>query len=91
MSPDNVVSILRQLPTGLLSEFTAGGQPKGVTPLHMMCGGGDRIGERQDICSALIRLSASVNIKHRDTGAPLIITCWLVGSLAGLLGGLLTG
>ena len=69
----SVTSILSLAPHSCLDEYTERGQPPGVTAMHMLCGGADRFAEREQIVRELVRLAASVNMKHRTTGAtPLL-------------------
>ena len=73
LSAVQVKSILVLLPSGSLDERTRGGQPAGVTALHMICGGADRFEERATIARELVRLSASVNMRHSTTSATPIL------------------
>ena len=73
LSTSNLKPILSNAPRSCLDEYTESGRPAGVTPLHMIVGGADRSLERQEIVREFVRLKASVNMKHRTTGAtPLL-------------------
>ena len=73
LSIAQVKSILPLLPACSLDERTSGGQPAGVTAMHMICGGADRFEERATIARELVRLSASVNMRHTTTKATPIL------------------
>ena len=73
LSVANVKGILNYLPPGALDEYTHAGQPAGATPMIMICGTADRFDEREIIVRELLRLTASVNIKHRNSGATPIL------------------
>ena len=64
-----VISILRACDVHCLSEFTTGGRPVGVAPIHMLCSGRDHEQERVDILREMIRLSASPSLKNKSNGA----------------------
>ena len=64
-----VVLLLNQVDPALLSEFTYGGRPTGVAPIHMVCSGRDHEEERCMILRELIRLAASPSIKVKESGA----------------------
>ena len=61
--------LLRQVNPLMLDEYTRGGRPTGVTPLHMLCSGRDHEQERQMILREMIRLAASPSIRERTKGA----------------------
>ena len=73
LSCQQVITILGVAPPACLDEFTTGGQPAGVTALHMLCGGADRFAEREQIVRELIRLSAICSMRHQKTGATPIL------------------
>ena len=64
-----LVLLLNQVDPALLSEFTYGGRPTGVAPIHMICSGRDHEEERCMILREMIRLAASPSIKERTKGA----------------------
>ena len=60
---------MNQVDPALLSEFTRGGQPTGVAPIHLVCSGRDHEEERCMILREMLRLAASPSIKVKDSGA----------------------
>ena len=73
LSANQCKSVFVYLPAACLDERSTGGQPEGVTALHMICGGADRFAERSAIATELVRLCASVNIRHSRTKATPIL------------------
>ena len=73
LSANQCKSIFVYFPASCLDERSTGGQPEGVTALHMICGGADRFAERSAIATELVRLCASVNIRHSRTKATPIL------------------
>ena len=66
------IALLQVVDNGALSEFTTGGRPSGVAPIHMICSGKDKQPERVDIIREVVRLSASPSLKVKgNESSPL--------------------
>ena len=76
------MAILRSCGPALLHEFTTGGRPAGVAPIHMLCSGRDHESERVDILREMLRLSASPSIKNKSNGATPLHRAAGTGSIA---------
>ena len=53
----------------MVNEFTSGGRPSGVAPIHLACNGKDHQPERCTIIHEMVRLSASPSLKVKGSGA----------------------
>ena len=61
--------LMRSVNPLLLEEFTRGGRPAGVAPIHLVCSGKDHEAERCAILREMVRLSASPSLKEKTKGA----------------------
>ena len=61
--------LMRSVNPLLLEEFTRGGRPAGVAPIHLVCSGKDHELERCAILREMVRLSASPSLKEKTKGA----------------------
>ena len=69
VSPNLIMLLLHKVNPVMLDEYTRGGRPTGVAPIHMLCSGRDHEQERQMILREMIRLSASPSLKEMTKGA----------------------
>ena len=69
VSPNLIMLLLHQVNPLMLEEYTRGGRPTGVAPIHMLCSGRDHEQERCMLLREMIRLSASPSLKERTKGA----------------------
>ena len=67
-SCQEVLLLLKHVDDMALQEFTSGGQPAVVNPVHMVCSGRDKEDERCEFLREMLRLSASANVKSQRTG-----------------------
>ena len=68
-SPNDCIALLCAVDLACLDEFTMGGQPAGVAPIHMLCSGRGHELERVQVLHQMIRLAASPSIKTKTNGA----------------------
>ena len=61
--------LMRNVPPSMINEFTSGGRPTGVAPIHLACNGKDHQPERCTIIHEMVRLSASPSLKVKGSGA----------------------
>ena len=71
---NKTLCILDLIPSGACNQAPTDGQLRGHTPLHIVCGGRDWEGRREEVIEKLVAKRADIEARDLNDRTPLLVT-----------------